>query len=97
MLLAQTLRFVGSLGGFRMRVGSGTMRVGGLVLFVAGLAVGAGAQGTQTGAASGGGFDKPRTVAPGQCGGDCSERGDRPKVAATPPMGWNSWNFLRGR
>jgi alpha-galactosidase len=67
------------------------MRVGGLVLFVAGLAVGAQAQGTQTGIQSGA-ATQHRTAA-----ATPRNAAIRPVVAATPPMGWNSWNYFAGK
>jgi len=81
-----------------MRVGSGMMRVGGLVLFVAGLAVGAGAQGTQKGAASGAASTQPRTAgARPTAAATPRNAAIQPVVAATPPMGWNSWNYFAGK
>ena len=73
-----------------MRVRSQTLKAVGLVLLVVGWVVGAGAQGAnstqraQTGAASG--AATPHHAA-----------ATRPIVAATPPMGWNSWNFFAGK
>jgi len=77
-----------------MRIRSQMLKAGGLVLFVAGWAVGAGAQtaqGAQTSAASGTATrhsavaTRPHVAA------------TRPVTAATPPMGWNSWNYFAGK
>ena len=78
-----------------MRVRSGMLKAGGLVLFVAGWAVGAGAQGAQAGAAAGAasGTATPHHAAAVRP----TAAATRPVTAATPPMGWNSWNYFAGK
>jgi len=77
------------------------LKAGGLVLFVAGWAVGAGAQtaqGAQTSAASG---TATRHSAAAARHSAVAARphvaATRPVTAATPPMGWNSWNYFAGK
>jgi alpha-galactosidase len=74
-----------------MRVRSGMLKVGGVALFVVGLAVGAGAQGIQKGAASG------AVTRPAAAAKTPRRAASVPVTAATPPMGWNSWNFFAGK
>ena len=78
-----------------MRVRTGMLKAGGLVLFVAGGAVGAGAQGAQAGAAAGAasGTATPHHAAAVRP----TAAATRPVTAATPPMGWNSWNYFAGK
>jgi alpha-galactosidase len=67
------------------------LKAGGVVLFVVGLVVGAGAQGAPKGAASG------AVTRPTAAAATTRIAAATPTVAATPPMGWNSWNFFFGK
>ena len=81
-----------------MRVRSEVVKACGLVLLAAGWAVGAGAQaanstqGAQTGTAA-----RPRSAAAASHAAAAHPAATKPMVAATPPMGWNSWNFFAGK
>ena len=95
-----------------MRARLQMLKAGGLVLFAAGWAVGAGAQtaqgaqgaqvaqaaqGAQAGAASG--TAAPHHAVAARPTGVATPRRAAavPVTAATPPMGWNSWNYFAGK
>jgi len=66
-----------------MRVSSRWMKATGLIVLAAGWTVGAQAQTIQSSAA--------------KAAATTHAAASAPKVAATPPMGWNSWNFFAGK
>ena len=74
-----------------MRVRVRILTAGCLVLWTMGYVVMAGAQGTETGKA-GAAATKIHGVATRPLTATSA-----PTVAATPPMGWNSWNFFAGK
>ena len=71
-----------------MRVRRQILQAGCLVLWVVGSVDGARAQATQSSTAKAAIERSPATA---------HTAATKPKVAATPPMGWNSWNFFAGK
>ena len=74
----------------KMRARAGMLKAGGLVLLGVGWAVGAAAQTAHSEQAAQPGVRRGAATAPDAAAA-------MPMVAATPPMGWNSWNYFAGK